>query len=782
MDGNWISINHTAGGAYLGALVGGNTDDSVYTAGSGHAHDNVSDDTFTFGDGGFYIVPVTVGDMDTPTGPNSGPIEQNVTITTANGSTDLGPVSGPGGIDGNTGSKNDVVHWYDWTNQVQIHAYVNKDNMDIGTNVTIFGNATTSPNVTPMTPHAKTLDKPQNAKDDDVNGDNISDSGKLISKGSTIHYSLGNDALPAHRTDKTTSYVITDTLPDLVHTTQAQVQAALNKFGLSDLYTVKVSGGTKDGGQTVVYTATQKLLDHMNADMSTTYQPATVILDATATKDNAQFINTFTTSINDYHVTSNKVPNSTPDPKPHKDDLNLAGVNIDGKTVLPGTTNVYKLLWDLSVYKGITSSDDQIAKGFMYLDDFPEEALNVDPSTWTFTDSNGNAVMGLTATIYQSVEEAPANVQAMLKANNIIPKGAFAVILPDDVTSFYKDYVEAGLDINIYAPMTVKDTFQGEYKNTAYQFDFGNGYQTETVTNNVPPMSASKDVDDLDGHSIDGQSVNVGDYFNYVLHSPEIPATQDGLGEPLYQAGGFDALDPEFDEYTGQYKFVNTVPIELTTEPSDSSQTALWNELHGKTVNGVIPAGTDLSKYVTVTYGNKVLEKDETFVHDVTDASGKVWKAGETVSAGTVITNVFSWEFTQSFLDQLVTTSGLKYDVKIQVKRLKPTDGDVLNSAVFSYNDVEYKTNTVHTHTPNTPDTPVNPGTPTTPATPVKTVAPATPQTTIQPAAPVSTAAMLPETAATGKNQWSLGLLELGMLIAGIGSVALKRRKGDDSA
>lgn len=825
MDGNWISINHTAGGAYLGALVGGNTDDSVYTAGSGHAHDNVSDDTFTFGDGGFYIVPVTVGDMDTPTGPNAGPIEQHVTITTANGSTDLGPVSGPGGIDGNTGSKNDVVHWYDWTNQVQIHAYVNKDNMDIGTNVTIFGNATTSPNVTPMTPHAKTPDKPhlagttytvgsttkpikakdlqadyqlvdltvkpQNAKDDDVNEDKISDSGKLISKGSTIHYSLANDALPANRTDKMTSYVITDPLPESVHTTQAEVQAALNNLGLSDLYTVKVSGGNDKGGQTVVYTATQKLLDAMNADMTKAYQPATIILDANATEDNTQFINTFTTSVNDYHVTSNKVPNSTPNPTPHKEDLNLAGVNIDGKTVLPGTTNVYKLLWNLSVYKGITSSDSQIAKGFMYVDDFPEEALNVDPSTWTFADSTGNIVKGLTTTVYKSTEEAPANVQAMLKANNIIPKGAFAVMLPKDAASFYKDYVESGLNIDIYAPMKVKDTFQGEYKNTAYQFDFGNGYQTETVTNNVPPMTATKSVDDLDGKDIDGQTVKVGDIFKYVLHSPEIPATENGLGEPLYQAGGFDAMDASEDEYTGQYRFISTKPIVLQTAPSDESQTALWNELKGMSVNDTLPVGTDLSKYVTVTYGNKKLTKSETFVHDVSDASGKVWKAGETVPAGTIITNVFSWEFTQDFLDQLVTTSGLKYDTEIQVKRLKPTDGDVLNKGIFSYNDVEYETNTVHTNTPftpdtpqtpRTPDTPDNPGTPTTPVTPVKTAAPVAPQATIQPATPVSTAAMLPETAATGKTQWSLGLLELGMLIAGIGSVALKRRKGDDAA
>ncbi|QYU58981.1 hypothetical protein K1728_09125 [Weissella confusa] len=101
------------------------------------------------------------------------------------------------------------------------------------------------------------------------------------------------------------------------------------------------------------------------------------------------------------------------------------------------------------------------------------------------------------------------------------------------------------------------------------------------------------------------------------------------------------------------------------------------------------------------------------------------------------------------------------------------------------------KTNIVHTNTPftpetpdipETPDTPDNPGTPTTPVTPVKTAAPVAPQATIQPATPVSTAAMLPETAAAGKTQWSLGLLELGMLIAGIGSVALKRRKDQGAA
>ncbi|QYU58839.1 LPXTG cell wall anchor domain-containing protein [Weissella confusa] len=139
MDGTVIDVHHVSGDAYQGALVGGNVDNSVFTAGSGHAHDNDSYDVFTFGDGGFYLIPVTVGDMDTPTGPNSGPIEQHVDISTSNGSISFGPVTGPdGSLDGNTDSHGSVVHWFDWTNSVSIHGYV-QDNVDIGNNITIFG-------------------------------------------------------------------------------------------------------------------------------------------------------------------------------------------------------------------------------------------------------------------------------------------------------------------------------------------------------------------------------------------------------------------------------------------------------------------------------------------------------------------------------------------------------------------------------------------------------------------------------------------------------------------
>jgi len=138
-NGQTISVNHTSGNAYIGALVGGSTDPSVFTAGSGKPGDLSSDDTFSFGDGGFYLIPTWVGDMDTPTGITSGPIAQHAVISTANGNNDFGPVNGPDGSqDGNTGSKDATVYWYDWSQTVSIHAYV-AANPDIGTNITIFG-------------------------------------------------------------------------------------------------------------------------------------------------------------------------------------------------------------------------------------------------------------------------------------------------------------------------------------------------------------------------------------------------------------------------------------------------------------------------------------------------------------------------------------------------------------------------------------------------------------------------------------------------------------------
>ncbi|WP_260351333.1 SspB-related isopeptide-forming adhesin [Leuconostoc pseudomesenteroides] len=633
--------------------------------------------------------------------------------------------------------------------------------------------------------------QPQGQKDDDINQDQVSDSGKLIDKNDTIIYSLKNDNLPANRTDNVKTYTITDQLDKNVHITQSEAQAGLNKQGLSDLYTVTVSGGNEQGGQLVTYTGTDKLLAQMNQDKTKEFKVSTIAMPAHVTNDNVTIDNKFTTTINDYHVDSNVVPNKTPNPKPTKEDLNLNGVNIDNKTVLPGTTNIYQLTWDLSSYKAITASDDQVKKGFFYIDDDPEEAVipNLDKTTLT---ANGQAIKGVSIHLYQSITAAPQWFQDAMKAYHISPKGEFVAYLADDPEQFYKDYVETGENIVITQPMTVKDTFQGTYQNTAYQFDFVNGYATDTVYNNVPPMKATKSVDDLDGKDINHGNVNVGDIFKYVLHSPVIPATQDGLGEPLYDISGYDALNPTYDEYTGQYRFLNTAELSLKTAPSSSSQTALWNELKNTAIDDKVPVGTDLSKYISVTYGNYTLKQADTFVHDVTDINGKVYKAGEEVPAGSTIKDVFSWAFTQDFLDQLEPTSAMSYDVEIQAKRMAPTDG-LENQATFGMNNVHYHTDKVVTKSikpdvpkapkttiPNQPQTPGTPAQPNIPAAPQKLAAPApTELDTPAPETVVKTATVLPQTRADQQDSGALlaAGVALGALSLALGLAGTQRKQ-----
>lgn len=124
-----------------------------------------------------------------------------------------------------------------------------------------------------------------------------------------------------------------------------------------------------------------------------------------------------------------------------------------------------------------------------------------------------------------------------------------------------------------------------------------------------------------------------------------------------------------------------------------------------------------------------------------------------------------------------MTTSGLKYDVEIQAKRIKATgDGYVQNQGTFSFNNVEYHTDTVKTKTPEpeipgTPGNPVNPDNPSTPATSTPAAASVNPETAVQ------QAGILPETGTN--NTWeisAIGLILLG-LVGATKAFPLKKRE-----
>ena len=211
------------------------------------------------------------------------------------------------------------------------------------------------------------------------------------------------------------------------------------------------------------------------------------------------------------------VVNNVPKTNPHKQNLNKAGVSINGKPVVAGTVNYYTLTADYSSYKGIEADADRIAKGFHIVDDFPEEAVTVNEKEIVVKDSKGNVVTGLKSKVYKTLADAPKEVQESLKSAGYTPKGAIQVLTAENPTEFYNKYVRTGEVLTITNPMTVRKEMLGkiaEYKNTAYQLDFGLAKVTETVVNKIVKPTPKKTNFNKAGVNIDGKQVFAGS-INY---------------------------------------------------------------------------------------------------------------------------------------------------------------------------------------------------------------------------------------------------------------------------
>ena len=343
------------------------------------------------------------------------------------------------------------------------------------------------------------------------------------------------------------------------------------------------------------------------------------------------------------------VVNNVPTAKPTKKNLNKAGVNIDGKQVLAGSVNYYKVTADYSQYKGIEADKDRIGKGFYIVDDYPEEAVTINQDGVQVTDSKGQVVKGLKMALYESLDKAPSGVQEALKSSNFTPKGAIQVFEAENPEEFYKTYVQAGEVLTITNPMTVKKELGqtgGKYENTAYQIDFGMAYVTETVVNNVPKIEPKKDVviDHLSKESLDGKEVKLNQTFNYKLVGSLIPKDR---SEQLFEYKFGDDYDETHDEYQGVYQVFATVDFET----SDGQK---------------FKAGDELTKYTS-----QVVDKEK----------GKV-----------------DISFDDAFLKSILETSAFQAEVYLQMTRIQA--GTVENTYRHTVNGVEVVSNTVVTHTP----------------------------------------------------------------------------------
>ncbi|WP_153046471.1 SspB-related isopeptide-forming adhesin, partial [Streptococcus suis] len=86
-----------------------------------------------------------------------------------------------------------------------------------------------------------------------------------------------------------------------------------------------------------------------------------------------------------------------------------------------GSQNHYTLSWDLDQYRGIKADKAQIAQGFYFVDDYPEEALLPDDAGIQLVTTDGKAVSGVTVKTYTSLSEAPKPLQAALSKRKIAP-------------------------------------------------------------------------------------------------------------------------------------------------------------------------------------------------------------------------------------------------------------------------------------------------------------------------------------------------------------------------
>ena len=367
-------------------------------------------------------------------------------------------------------------------------------------------------------------------------------------------------------------------------------------------------------------------------------------------------------------------------PKPEKAIVDAYGHNIDGANTFDKNVK-FSLTTDYKPYSTFTADSKVVAKTWAMVDDVQDGAYQVDESKITMKDSAGKNVKDLFKMYHVlSDKERTQEIQNILKEAGLNPKGEFYMFVAKDSASFYKNYVKQAKNITIDLPARLLVKKAELVKNDFYQVDYGNSYISNLVTVQVPDLKPEKHaLDKTVKNVLDGKEVLVGEFIQYLLDGVTVPTKHD----TLYQYDGIDKLDVKHDRYTGNWK-------------------------------GII-RGTEY-----------FAEKDMVLPYDVVLADGKVVKAGDKISKGSVY--AFQFEFDQStnsefirkivkvswnekdgkwsytidkeFLNSLGVKGTFDADFYIEVERI--ASGDVENTFVNIVNSQAMEAKVV-THTPEQP-------------------------------------------------------------------------------
>lgn len=440
--------------------------------------------------------------------------------------------------------------------------------------------------------------------------------------------------------------------------------------------------------------------------------------------DKGFFDNTYKVFKNDYEAFSNTVTNYTPEPpKPVKSITDNSGADINGAKTFDRNVN-FHVTTDYSPYTKVTASSEAVLKGFAIMDDVQDGAFTVNEEGITATDIEGKNVKDLFTMYHVLSDDARTQaIQAILDQANLSPVGEFYLWVAKDPAGFYANYVKAAKNITIDLPARLLIPEGEVVKNDFFQIDFGNSYQSNLVTVQVPNVHPEKHALDQkdDNIILDDQTVQIGDYIRYFLDGVTVPVKHD----TLWQYDGKDKLDVVHDRYAGNWK-------------------------------GIIK-GTEYTA-----------KEDMVLTYDVTLEDGTLVKAGDTIKAGSKYAFTFEfdqdtnsdfikkmvavtwdkekgeWAYTidKSFLNSLGVEGTFDADFYIEVERI--ASGDVENTFINIVNGKEM-TAKVTTHTPEPP----------------------------QPTPPAKPANMLPSTGEASSRLAILG----GILLSGLGFIGIRKRK-----
>lgn len=489
--------------------------------------------------------------------------------------------------------------------------------------------------------------------------DSVSINGKDVVQGQKITFTLNPSALPANRTNDTKSFQIVDKLDPSFNYTG--YKAFLGNTDVTNDFTPAL---TKDanGQWTLTLTADSAFDDAINKDKSSSFAIPVFDLYGTALKGGTPIKNTYTEVINSNDWNSNTVSVTPENPgTPVKTVVNADGQDANNGNVARGDALIYHVDMDLTNQaKDTVLTPDTVAKGLWDTDKMPN-GVTVNTSGIRVNSADGKDITD---------------------QFNITDENGQIKVAAKDPEAIIKAYGGTKLDITI--PTTVNDNFTGDIKNTAQQNTFGNITTSNTVVDHVPPMNPTKDViaNLSDPSSLNGKSITLGSYFDYDLNSSTRSA--DYVGKTT-EWGMQDHLDTKHDEFTGQWQVIADHSFVLQD---------------GTTIK----AGSDISKYFTMTYNTKTGEID--------------------------------FEANKDFLDIMNLPANKKtaqgWTALFQCKRIAP--GTVYNTFSETYNGKVKNSNTVKTTTPE-PKKPEAPKSPATPQ-PQKVVEKATPAPVVEKAVP----------------------------------------------